>query len=63
MHTQCTYPYTLAIESELGWTSFVVLTLFISIIHVYGGLAHFMYIWKEAIHRNRHADQDADNRA
>ena len=22
-----------------------------------------MYIWKEAIHGNRHADQDADNRA
>ena len=22
-----------------------------------------MFIWKEAIHRNRHADQDADNRA
>ena len=22
-----------------------------------------MYIWKEAIHGNRHADQDTDNRA
>ena len=22
-----------------------------------------MYIWKEAIHGNRHSDQDADNRA
>ena len=22
-----------------------------------------MFIWKEAIHGNRHADQDADNRA
>ena len=22
-----------------------------------------MYIWKEAIHGNRHADQDSDNRA
>ena len=22
-----------------------------------------MYIWKEALHGNRHADQDADNRA
>ena len=22
-----------------------------------------MHIWKEAIHGNRHADQDADNRA
>ena len=23
----------------------------------------FMYIWKEAIHGNRHSDQDADSRA
>ena len=38
-HTQCTYPYASAIASESGWTSFLVLTFFISII--YGGLAHF----------------------
>ena len=61
MHSQCTYPYASAIASESGWTSFLVLTFFISII--YGGLAHFMYIWKEAIHGNRHVDQDADYRA
>ena len=32
-------PYASAIASESGWTSFLVLTFFISII--YGGLAHF----------------------
>ena len=35
----CTYPYASAITSESGWTSFLVLTFFISIIN--GGLAHF----------------------
>ena len=50
MHTQCTYHYASAIASESGWTSFLVLTFFISI--MYGGLAHFMYMWKEAIHVN-----------
>ena len=38
MHTQCTYPYASAIASESGWTSFLVLTFFISII--YGGQVH-----------------------
>ena len=47
MHTQCTYPYASAIASESGWTSFLVLTFFISII--YGGLAHF-YV---CIHGNK----------
>ena len=47
MHTQCTYPYASAIASESGWTFFLVLTFFISII--YRGLAHCMYIWKEAM--------------
>ena len=61
MYTQCTYPYASAIVSESGMTSFLVRTFFISII--YGGLAHFIYIWKEAIHGNRHADQDEDFRA
>ena len=37
--------------------------IFSSISIIYGGLAHLMYIWKEAIHGNRHADQDADYRA
>ena len=40
MHSQCTHPYASAIASEPGWTSFLVLTFFISII--YGGLAHFL---------------------
>ena len=40
MHIQCTYPYASAIASESGWTSFLVLTFFISII--YGGLALFL---------------------
>ena len=61
MNTQCTYPYASAIASESGWASFLVLAFFISII--YGGLAHFYVHMKEAIHWNRHADQDADYRA
>ena len=61
MHTQCTYHYASAIASESGWTSFLVLTFFISII--YGGLAHFYVHMEKAIHGNRHADQDADYRA
>ena len=39
MHTQCACPYASAIASESGWTSFLVLTFFISII--YGCLLHF----------------------
>ena len=47
---QCTYLYASAIASESGWTSFIVLTFFISII--YGGLAHF-YVYSERSSNSR----------
>ena len=55
--------HTMYIHLRIGNRILVRMDIFsssyISISIIYGGLAHFMYILKEAIHGNRHADYRA----